>query len=568
MGNSVLIADEMGLGKTVQAIGICNAVPSIRRILVICPAKLKLNWMKEFIKWDVLNRTVAVVTRNNRKARKAVEYYGKGRAQIISKEGPFTANLVIANFDVVSDCADLLRAEHWDVLIVDECHKVKNPKAQRTQFILGRKESKNKKTKEVIPAIEPIAADRNLFMTGTPIVNRPLEMWPIIQRFDPEGLGANFFKYAMRYCGATHNGFGWDFKGDSNLDELQDYLRSCFMVRRLKSQVLTELPPKRRQVITFEADEDIDEILQKEAAEFDELTADGLSYEDIPFTAMSANRQEVAIAKIPQVIEFLEDTLEEVDKVVVFAHHKEVIRQISEKFGDACVVVNGNSTDVEAIEAQDRFQEDPNIKVFVGSILASGVGLTLTKSKTVVFAEMDWVPGNNTQAEDRCHRIGQLDGVNVYYLVLDGSVDARIIELVLEKQAVIDKALDQEHAAKPMPEVGVPEPRQTKEWNVEAVRELAKQAGNTQVEESRLDQATAKAVHACLAFLASRCDGAYAIDGQGFNKMDSSFGKKLASTFSLTPKQAAAGQKLVRKYQRQLPVDMLRAAGIEPKEAV
>lgn len=555
---NTLIADEMGLGKTIQAIGVINSNPAIKHILIICPAKLKLNWMKETVKWDVYKRSIGVVTRNNRKARIAVEKYGQGRATILSKEGPFSQDLIIANFDVVADCAHLLRAEHWHVLVVDECHKIKNPKAQRTQFILGRKESTNKKTKEVTPAIEPINADRNLFLTGTPIVNRPLELWPIIQRFDPSGLGANFFKFAMRYCGATHNGYGWDFKGASHLDELQDYLRSTFMVRRLKSQVLTELPPKRRQIVPLEAGEDLDEILQKENAEFDKLTAAGLSYDEIPFTEASAIRQASAIAKIPQVIEFVDDTLEEVDKVVVFAHHKEVISQLKAKYGSAAVVVNGDSTDVEAIEAQDRFQQDPEIKVFIGSILASGVGLTLTAAKTVVFAEMDWVPGNNSQAEDRCHRIGQHDGVNVYYLVLDGSVDARIVELVLEKQAVIDQALDT-RVEKNLPEVGAPASKP--EYTPDGV---TPNSVNEKSEEVYLDQATAKAVHEALRILAGMCDGAFQEDNCGFNKFDTRFGHDLANRFSLTPKQAAAGQKLVRKYQRQLSEDLLLRAGVEP----
>lgn len=558
---NTLFADEMGLGKTIEGIGVANVLTDARHLLIICKAKLKLNWMREFIKWDVYGRTVGVLTKPTKKAKRLIEKYGQGRVSIISIEGPFDVDVIIANFDMVSKCNDALRAEHWNVLIVDESQMVRNLTARRSQVIFGKKESKDKKTGKVNPAIEPIVADHNLFLTGTPIMNRPKELWPIIQRFDPDGLGKNFFKYAMRYCGATHNGYGWDFSGSSNLDELQEYLRSNFMVRRLKADVMKELPPKRRSIRILETPEGYDEsILEQENKEFDALTAGGLSYEDIPFTAMSAVRQAVAISKVPSVIEFLEDTLDEVDKVVVFAHHKEVMRQLAEKFGDSAVVVDGETSDTDALEAQDRFQTDPDCKVFIGSILASGAGLTLTAAHTIVFAEMDWVPGNNVQAEDRCHRYGQHDSLNIYYLVLDGSVDARIVEIVLEKQAVIQKALDDKIEPKQRPEVGY-EPKQIKEWNVDAVRDLAKKVGNTQAHLD-IDQATAKAVHSALRMLADRCDGAIAIDGQGFNKLDSAFGKRLANLFSLTPKQAIAGQKLVRKYQRQLPAELLKASGI------
>jgi SNF2 family DNA or RNA helicase len=550
---NTLFADEMGLGKTIEAIGVANVLPDARHLLIICKAKLKLNWMREFIKWDVYSRTVGVLTKPTKKAKRLVEKYGQGRVSIISTEGPFDVDVIVANFDMVTKCNDALRAEHWNILIVDESQMVRNLTARRSQVIFGHKETKDKKTGVVKPAIAPIVADHNLFLTGTPIMNRPKELWPIIQRFDPDGLGKNFFKYAMRYCGAKHNGYGWDFGGSSNLDELQQYLRSLFMVRRLKADVMKELPPKRRSICILETPDGYDEsITERENKEFDALTAGGLSYEDIPFTAMSAVRQDVAISKVPSVIEFLEDTLDEVEKVVVFAHHKEVIRQFAEKFGDAAVTVDGETLDTEALEAQDRFQQDPNCKVFIGSILASGAGLTLTAAHTIVFAEMDWVPGNNVQAEDRCHRYGQHDSLNIYYLVLDGSVDARIVEIVLEKQAVIQSALDTKHEPRPTPEVGYepPKPKLVEQGVQEAIPTLP----GEQV----------KAIHQALRMLADVCDGAFAIDGQGFNKFDSTTGKRLANTFMLTPKQALAGQKLVRKYQRQLPVELIKAAGIEP----
>src|SRR5208282_2657207 len=114
----------------------------------------------------------------------------------------------------------------------------------------------------IVPAVATIAADRRLFLTGTPIVNRPKELWPIIFSLCPT-FEKDFFAYAKKYCGAVHNGFGWDFNGASNLEDLQERLRALFMVRRLKKDVLKELPPKRRQVLVLEAGPGLRELIEK-----------------------------------------------------------------------------------------------------------------------------------------------------------------------------------------------------------------------------------------------------------------------------------------------------------------
>ena len=226
----------MGLGKTIQAIGTINADPLARNILIVCPASLKLNWQREFAKWDTKNLSYGVVT---------------------PKTKTFPGlDVVIINYELMSKWQEDLRCREWSVLIIDEAHYIKNPKALRSQEIFGRKkvvkETRDDATGEISvkikEALDPIKAKRRLFLTGTPIVNKPIELWPMIHALDPEGLGKSKMKYAFRYCGAHHNGFGWDFTGSSNLDELQEILRSKFMVRRLKKDVLKELPPKRRQV--------------------------------------------------------------------------------------------------------------------------------------------------------------------------------------------------------------------------------------------------------------------------------------------------------------------------------
>jgi len=537
---NVLIADEMGLGKTIQGIGICNADASVRNVLIVCPASLKLNWRKEFTKWDVKGLTVGIAD---------------------TKIGVPQTDVVIVNYDILVKLSDQLRARAWDVLIADECHKAKNPGAQRTQELLGKR--------TWIPAERrwnvdktAIAAARRVFLTGTPIVNRPCELWPFVLSLDPEGLGKFKSVYEKRYCAAGVNRWGYYTKGGaSNLDELQTKLRSIFMIRRLKSEVIKDLPAKRRQVILLEGDASTRVLVEKERAAYDALVME--EGEGVTFESMSAIRKQVAIAKLPFAIEHITDALEDVEKVVVMAHHHKVIDGLAQAFGAAAVVVDGRVPVAERQAAVDRFQTDPTCTVFIGSIQAAGVGLTLTAAHVVIFVELDWVPGNVTQAEDRCHRIGQTETVLVQHLVLNESVDANLADKIISKQAIIDQALDNRQPEIAKPQVGIVQPE-----NAVMVRETNNGrpvvGGMTITGEYAMTPEQVAAVHQGLRALSAVCDGANQEDNHGFNKFDTIFGKDLAARAVLTPKQASAGRKLVQKYQRQLPVELVRAAGIIP----
>lgn len=587
-----LIADEMGLGKTIQAIGTINADPLARRVLIICPATLKLNWRKEFSKWDTKNLSYEVITPKT-KAFPAVD-------------------VVIINYELMTKWQASLRTFEWDVMVVDEAHYVKNPKTARAQEIFGRKKARTKtkvnpetgaeEVVKVFAPLEPLSAKRRLFLTGTPIVNRPKELWPLIQALDPDGLGKNFMRYALRYCGAFQTRFGWDFSGASNLDELQEVLRSKFMVRRLKKDVLKELPAKVRQVLVLEGGASIRELLEKEKKTYDDYAKhlkDG-DFESPEFTEMSKVRRDVAVAKIPFIIDHVKEVLEEQDKICIFVHHHEVLDAIVAAFPDLCVSIDGRTKNEDRQLATERFQTDPNVRVFVGTIRAAGVGITLVASSTVIFGELDWVPGNVTQAEDRCHRIGQTDTVFVRHLVLEDSLDERMAQIIVEKQEVIDKALDT--APKPIdaPEIRVvdiippPPPEHIlgtierkyisrEEFNalyptgivpIEVIRNgtvdptmpRGADIPGPVVAAKTFTPEQEQAVLAGLRQLASMCDGAFAVDGHGFNKRDTTFGKILASKTSLSEKMFQCGKKMIRLYHRQLSPDLLRLAGIEEKK--
>lgn len=422
-----LVSDEMGLGKSIEAIGLIN-YRDYRRVLVICPATLKINWCREIKKWSA---------------------FGLEPTYVVGRKDSLRSTVVCINYELLKDYAEAIRETTWDLVIVDEAHYLKSSKADRTAQVFGRKRAKPGK-----PRLSPIPYKNLLLLTGTPLLNKPKELWPLLQALDPEGIGADWFHFARRYCQLfeikrfdaskgveVHQGWKWD--GAENMEELGAIMRERFMIRRLKKDVLTELPPKVRQVIVLEGKKGLDKLLKREIIEYEKFAATHapFDFESPAFTEISKVRLETAVAKIPFVIDYLEEALSETEKIVIFAHHHEVIDAIAEAFPGS-VRVDGRVSVEGRQEAVDRFQRDANCRLFIGGIHAAGVGLTLTAASLVVFAELDWVPGIITQAEDRLHRHGQKDAVVVRHIVLAGSLDERIAQVIIEKQEVADKALD------------------------------------------------------------------------------------------------------------------------------
>lgn len=458
--DGTLIADEMGLGKTIQALGYINARKDIKKVLVICPASLRLNWEREAKKWLVGDFDFFVMEN--------------------SSAPKFGENFVITNFakfagpnakKVVGYCM----SQDWDLVIIDEAHNLKNNSSQRAKAILGYW---HRKKKENIPGVIS-KAKAKLFLTGTPILNAPIEAQPLLGALNHKEFGY-YFSFAKRYANAHHNGWGWDFSGACNLEELQERARSICMIRRLKKDVLKELPPKFRQIVELPVDSESREVLARETNELANRSKilaamqqrevpNNQSYTEsvsalennsqILFTEMARFRREVSLAKLPTAIEHIDAVLENVDKVVLFAHHRAVIERLQDHYSESCVVITGATPMHARQQAVDDFQTREDKRVFIGNIKAAGVGLTLTAASTVIFVELDWVPANLTQAEDRCYRYGQQDSVLVQHLVLAGSLDAKMAKSVVEKQAVADQALDNDHRIHtPIVEVPAPPP--------------------------------------------------------------------------------------------------------------
>ena len=505
--SATLIGDEMGLGKTIQAIGVINATAP-ETVLVVCPASLKINWKNEMTKWLVADRDIQIVN--------------GGGEQI-----PANPDVIIINYDVLSKHKDAINARTWDLVVMDEAHYIKNNNAARTKVAVG------------------IKANRKVVLTGTPITNRPIELQPIAGYLDPASFG-NYFKFGLRYAGAYQKNIGrktvWDFDGSSNLDELQRVLRQSFMIRRKKDEVLKELPEKVRQIIVLPNNEYSDE-MKKEFETMADAVVETHS-KDIDFEQMSGVRHETALAKVNDVVTHVSA----IDhQVVVMAHHKDVVDGIKsglEAAGKSVVTLTGDCNQAHRQNSVETFQAG-NADVFIGTIGAAGVGITLTSASHVVFAELDWVPGNVSQAEDRCHRIGQENSVLVQHLVVDGSIDARLAQVLVNKQKVLDKALDNVITN----EVSIEDIA----LDVEDVEKaLTVKAKGSKKQPKPLAEKTVKALQACVQRLCDACDGAHELDGSGYNKIDSGFGHSLANSNDWTPAQQHAARVMLKKYKNQL----------------
>ena len=543
---ATLLADEMGLGKTIQIIGAYNWLtendPKFDgSALIVCPASLKLNWERELRKWLTVERKIHII---NGSAKPSAD-----------------ADIYIINYDILSKHKRFLDSKRWGLVAVDEAHYLKSPKANRTKQIFGFS-TRTVKSKQY----SPIRAYKKVLMTGTPITNRPVELWPLLNYLDDKywGLKVSKSHYEKHFCNAHNNGFGWDNKGSANREELSQRLRESVMIRRLKSEVLTDLPDKQRQVIELQATKSDQRLIDKEYAKLKavieqarindtdidfEQSVKGLTGSSVAFTEMAHERKLIGLQKVDRVIEHVYQVAKE-HPVVVFAWHVEVIDKIVDTLrlnSISTVRVTGDTPQDQRQVGVDAFQNG-DARVFVGNIQSAGVGLTLTASSHVVFAENNWTPSSISQSEDRCHRIGQRDSVLVQHLVIEGSLDAQIAKTVCAKQELIRDTLDVDHGERRAVKPAVFKAPVKRPVTLPKV-----QRGNTPTDTPIISEESREACLTALGTLSANCDGAHAKDGMGFNGLDTDFGKSLARATRLSDKQYQHGAKLVRKYRRQLP---------------
>lgn len=427
------IADDMGLGKTIQAIATLEHLQTNYPAVVICPPTLTLNWANEYKKWAP-ERTTAIV--KNRKDFPTEPY-----------------DVLIIGYSNIH--AWQPRLENHRAYIFDESHYCKTPEAQRTKTAI--KIAKSAPKDGVI-----------LCLTGTPVTNRPAEYATQLDILGKLGEFGGKWGFYRRYCNAFRDRFGqWNISGSSNLDELNDRLRGNCYIRRTKDQVLDELPPVRHDRVTVEgtdaglkeyrkAENDIVKYLMERAKQL------AIELGESPGSAavrakMRAERNEhlvrigvlrklAAKAKMQALMELIDARIEAGKKVVVAAHHREVVDEIAAKYGN--IKIQGGM-DIEDVERCKSFFQDKSVSespVIVLSIQAAKTGHTLTASEDVIFMELPWTPADVDQTYSRCHRLGQKGSVTATYLLCKDTIDERIYDLIESKRSVVTAATEGEIA--------------------------------------------------------------------------------------------------------------------------
>lgn len=405
-----LIGSEMGLGKTIQALAYLQLHPELRPAIVVCPASLKLNWVKEIQLTMTEKKDTQILT-------------GKTPSRI-------SGDIVIINYDILKHWVESLLKIKPKIIIADEIHFIKSNSAKRTKAM-----------KDLAKPVPHFIA-----LSGTPIVNRPIEIYNAVTIVNPRVL-PKFIDFAKRYCGAVHNGFGWEMKGATNSEELHKLLTSTVMIRHKKSDVLKDLPDKTRSFVPIVLDnqEEYTSIEDDVIGYLKEVkgddAADRASNAEI-IVRIEQLKQAAARGKLESAIEWIDNFLESGEKLVVFATHKFVIDRLIEAFKKVAVKIDGSTSMVDRDKAVVRFQTDPSCLLMVGNTKAAGVGYTFTAASNVAVLELPWTSGDLVQAEDRCHRIGQKDAVNVYLLLAQGTIDEKIAYMLDSKTKVLDAVLD------------------------------------------------------------------------------------------------------------------------------
>lgn len=423
-----MIGDSMGIGKSLQAIGYTSY--NKLHTVIVCPASLKYNWQLEIDKFT--DRTSVVLTEFD--------------PSTLSHKNKL-ADYVIINYDQLDKYQNYLAKHKFDCVVLDESQYIMNLQSKRTKSVF--------KYFKKIP--------HRVCLSGTPIKNKPIEFYAQL-KFLRSDLFSNKMKYALRYCDAKENGFGWDLSGSSNLDELNRKI-APFYIRRLKSEVLKDLPEKTVSVLDIDMGVTEKNEYKKIQREFNRLMSDNLKIHGKTYSDKKLDghhlaklmelKQFCSKMKVKRVEEFVKEFLNSSEdrKIIVFSQFIETQKALKAAFPGISVSLLGEDSDIKRAEAVKRFQEDPNIRVFVGSTLAAGVGITLTEADTVVFADLMWSPSDHEQAADRIHRIGQKNACFVYYMIFKDSIEEMIWKVVGNKLSIITQILDGKGIKEVQPDV-------------------------------------------------------------------------------------------------------------------
>jgi SWI/SNF-related matrix-associated actin-dependent regulator of chromatin subfamily A-like protein 1 len=407
-----ILADDMGLGKTTATI-IAALETGAKKILIICPASLKINWQRE------------------------IENY-TDRSVFISEGKKFSLehDFVIVNYDILKNFHDtkdksksLLNQGNFDLVILDEAHMVSNAQAQRTKLI--NHYAKNIKIVWLL--------------TGTPMTSRPMNYYNLLYLIESP-VAQNWMAYAIRYCQGYQFTAGkrkvWNVTGASNLEELRDRT-SKQILRRLKEDVL-DLPDKIITPVYLRLQSKEYEELMGEYYDWYDKNPDESSSLTVQFSKLMKVRKVIANEKVKQTIEFAENIMDQGKKVIIFTNFTDTLQSIYQHFGKQAVYLDGSCSNSVRQQAVDLFQNDDKVKVFVGNLKAAGVGLTLTAAEVVIMNDLSFVPAEHAQAEDRAYRYGQKSNVLVYYPLFDNTIEGAIYDILNKKKEIIRTVMGDE----------------------------------------------------------------------------------------------------------------------------
>ena len=407
-----LIGDEMGLGKTLQAISVYKYY-NVKKLLVICPAYLRFTWKNELEKWIPGIVSSVILT-------------GKDP---LDQEPP-----LIISYELAAAKAKELKKLKFDMVVCDESHYLKSHKTKRS--------------KAITPLVKSIKWA--LLLSGTPALNRPVELYSQMHMLYPH-IFKKFKTYADRYCAGHMSPMGfYDTSGMSNNYELKYMCRKVCLIRRVKRDVLTQLPKKIRSEIYLQLKKKKIKPMKRLFDRWDQLNnniprmvpcSDEIKKAAFERkTIISELFRKTSEAKVDVVKKVVKDMVDQGLKFIVFCYHK-ALMDVVQEVCPSNIRIDGDTPHKKRQEYVEDFQNG-DTQVAVLSMLAASTGLTLTATSIVLFAELYFVPGVILQAEDRVHRIGQQNACDIRFIIAKGSLDEHIWKMLHYKLATLDTALD------------------------------------------------------------------------------------------------------------------------------
>jgi len=402
-----ILADDMGLGKTTSTV-IASLESDIEKVLIICPASLKINWQRE------------------------IENYTDKEISIIEGKKWEPSDYTIINYDILKNFHDPKHPDKSDILnygfdlvVMDEAHYIQNVKAARTKIA-------NNIVKKV---------GRVWLLTGTPMTSRPMNYYNLLDLVDSP-VADNWMAYAIRYCAGYQFSVGakkvWNVSGSSNLEELRDRTKPQ-VLRRLKEDIL-DLPEKIITPVYLKLKSKEYEKLMGEYYDWYNSSEESTSL-TIQFSKLMKVRQVIAESKIKNTIEVAQNIIDQGKKVIIFTNFTDTLNKITEHFGKSAVKLDGKMSKPQRQHSVDEFQNNEKITVFVGNLKAAGVGITLTSAEAVIMNDLSFVPSDHSQAEDRAYRYGQKFSVSVYYPIFENTIEGIIYNILNKKKNIFETVM-------------------------------------------------------------------------------------------------------------------------------